>query len=150
MSTKAALSFFWFSEMSFHTFLFSRFSSTTECPVIFCLSMLKKEWMTIVPNHTYFSKWKYSIQLFVTPWAGSSHLPGIGSQFTTDSLLYHKNIYFIVPHSWLLTPRTWKQWKQWHTIFSGSKITVGGDCSYEIKRYFLLGRKAMMNLNSIL
>ena len=54
----------------------------------------------------------------MTPWTGSSHLPGIGSQFTTDSLLYHKNIYFVVLHSWLLTPSTWKLWKQWQTLFS--------------------------------
>ena len=32
----------------------------------------------------------------------------------------------------------------------GSKITVDGDCSHEIKRWVLLGRKAMANLNSIL
>ena len=32
----------------------------------------------------------------------------------------------------------------------GSKITVDGDCSHEIKRYFLLGRKVMTNLDSIL
>ena len=35
-------------------------------------------------------------------------------------------------------------------IFLGSKITVDGDCSHEIKRYLLLGRKAMTNLDSIL
>ena len=35
-------------------------------------------------------------------------------------------------------------------IFGGSKITVDGDCSYEIKRCLLLGRKAMTNLNRIL
>ena len=35
-------------------------------------------------------------------------------------------------------------------IFLGSKITADGDCSHEIKRRFLLGRKVMMNLNSIL
>ena len=35
-------------------------------------------------------------------------------------------------------------------IFLGSKITVDGDCSHEIKRYFLLGRKVMTNLDSIL
>ena len=34
--------------------------------------------------------------------------------------------------------------------FLGSKITVDGDCSHEIKRYLLLGRKAMSNLDSIL
>ena len=35
-------------------------------------------------------------------------------------------------------------------ILGGSKITADGDCSYEIKRYLLLGRKAMTNLDSIL
>ena len=35
-------------------------------------------------------------------------------------------------------------------IFGGSKITADGDCSHEIKRYLLLGRKAMANLDSIL
>ena len=35
-------------------------------------------------------------------------------------------------------------------IFLGSKITVGSDCSHEIKRLLLLGRKAMTNLESIL
>ena len=35
-------------------------------------------------------------------------------------------------------------------IFLGSKITADGDCSHEIKRHLLLGRKAMMNLDSIL
>ena len=36
------------------------------------------------------------------------------------------------------------------TIFLGSKITADGDCSCEIKRHLLLGRKAMTNLDSIL
>ena len=35
-------------------------------------------------------------------------------------------------------------------IFLDSKITVDGDCSHEIKRHLLLGRKAMTNLDSIL
>ena len=35
-------------------------------------------------------------------------------------------------------------------IFLGSKISADGDCSHEIKRHLLLGRKAMTNLNSIL
>ena len=44
-----------------------------------------------------------------------------------------------------------KQWKQWQTLlFSGSKITADGDCSHEIKRYSLLGRKAMTHIDSIL
>ena len=35
-------------------------------------------------------------------------------------------------------------------VFLGSKITVDGDCSHEIKRHLLLGRKAMTNLDSLL
>ena len=43
-----------------------------------------------------------------------------------------------------------KQWKQWQTFFLGSKITTDGECSHEIKRHLPLGRKAMMNLDSVL
>ena len=44
-----------------------------------------------------------------------------------------------------------KQWKQCQTLFSGgSKITADGDCSHEIKRRLLLGRKVRTNLDSIL
>ena len=43
-----------------------------------------------------------------------------------------------------------KQWKQWETILWGSKTTADGDFCHEIKRCFLLGRKAMTNLDSIL
>ena len=35
-------------------------------------------------------------------------------------------------------------------LFLGSKITADGDCSHEIKRHLLLGRKAMTNLDSVL
>ena len=42
-----------------------------------------------------------------------------------------------------------KQWKWWHFIFFDFKITADGDCSHEIKRHLLLGRKAMTNLDSI-
>ena len=43
-----------------------------------------------------------------------------------------------------------KQWKQWEIILRGSKITTDGDCSHEIKRCLLLGRKVMTKLDSIL
>ena len=45
-----------------------------------------------------------------------------------------------------------KQWKETVTefIFLGSKITADGDCSHEIKRCLLPGRKVMINLDSIL
>ena len=44
-----------------------------------------------------------------------------------------------------------KQWKQSENfIFLGYKITADGDYSHEIKRHLLLGRKAMINLDSIL
>ena len=43
-----------------------------------------------------------------------------------------------------------KQWKQGQTLFlEGSKICADGDCSREIKRRLLLGRKVMTNLDSI-
>ena len=43
-----------------------------------------------------------------------------------------------------------KQWKQWQTIFLGSKITMDDEWRPEIKRRLLLGRKALTNLDSIL
>ena len=43
-----------------------------------------------------------------------------------------------------------KQWKQWQTIFGGSKITEDGVCSHEIKSRLLFGGKVMTNLDSIL
>jgi len=44
-----------------------------------------------------------------------------------------------------------KQWKQCQTLFFWApKITTDGDCSHEIKRRLLLGRKVMTNLDSIL
>ena len=43
----------------------------------------------------------------------------------------------------------WGNSGNWLTIFLGSKITAGGDCSHEIKRPLLLGRKVKTNLDSI-
>ena len=44
-----------------------------------------------------------------------------------------------------------KQWKQCQTLFwGGSKITADGDCSHEVERHLLLGRKVMTRLDSIL
>ena len=44
-----------------------------------------------------------------------------------------------------------KQWKQCQTFyFFGSKITADGDCSHEIKRCLLIGKKVMTNLDNIL
>ena len=44
-----------------------------------------------------------------------------------------------------------KEWKQYQTLFLGApKITADGDCSHEIKRRLLLGRRIMANLDSIL
>ena len=43
-----------------------------------------------------------------------------------------------------------KKWKQWHTLFFGAPKSLAADCSHEIKRLLLLGRKAMTNLDSIL
>ena len=43
-----------------------------------------------------------------------------------------------------------KQWKQWEPLFSWAPNTANGDCSHEIERYLLLGKKAMTNLHTIL
>ena len=50
--------------------------------------------------------------------------------------------------SWQIDGETMKTARDF--IFFGSKITADGDCSHEIKRYLLLGRTAMTNLDSIL
>ena len=42
-----------------------------------------------------------------------------------------------------------KQWKLSDFVFLGSKITAEGDCSHEIKRRLLVGRKVMTNIDSI-
>ena len=49
---------------------------------------------------------------------------------------------------WQVNGETMKTVK--HFILGGSKITADGDCSLEIKRCLLLGRKAMTNLNNVL
>ena len=43
-----------------------------------------------------------------------------------------------------------RQWKQRQTLILDSKITVDGDCSHEIQRCLLLGRKVLTNLDNIL
>ena len=50
--------------------------------------------------------------------------------------------------SWQIDGKTMETVRKF--IFSGSKITADGDCSHEIKRHLLLGRKVMTNLDSIL
>ena len=50
--------------------------------------------------------------------------------------------------SWQIDRQTMETMRNF--IFLGSKITVDGDCSHEIKRHLLLGRKVMTNLDSIL
>ena len=43
-----------------------------------------------------------------------------------------------------------EKWKQWQILFSWAPKSLDDDCSHEIKRYLLLGRKAMTNLDSVL
>ena len=50
--------------------------------------------------------------------------------------------------SWQIDGETVKQWQTF--ILGGSKVTADSDCSHEIKRCLLLGRKVMTNLDSIL
>ena len=48
------------------------------------------------------------------------------------------------------TANRWGNNGNWDFIFLGSKITLDSDCSHEIKRHLLLGRKAMTNIDSVL
>ena len=50
--------------------------------------------------------------------------------------------------SWQIEGEKWEAVTD--VIFLGSKITADGDCSHEIKRHLLLGKKAMTNLTSVL
>ena len=50
--------------------------------------------------------------------------------------------------SWQIEGEKEEQWEI--LIFLGSKITVDGDCSHEMKRYLFIGRKALTTLDSIL
>ena len=53
--------------------------------------------------------------------------------------------------SWQIDGETWKQWETFFFfLFLDSEFTADGDCSHEIQRCLLLGRKAMTNLDSIL
>ena len=52
--------------------------------------------------------------------------------------------------SWQIMGKQWKQWLTLFIYFFDSKITADGDCSHEIKRCLLLGRKVMTYLDSIL
>ena len=61
-----------------------------------------------------------------------------------------KNDHGIWSHHFMANRRVEKVETVTEFIFLGSKITVDGDCSHEIKRHLLLGRKAMANLDSLL
>ena len=59
-----------------------------------------------------------------------------------------KNMKFVPTTSWQIDGKTMEVVAD--LILGGSKITADGNCSHEIKRHLLLGRKAMTNLDSIL
>ena len=61
------------------------------------------------------------------------------------NLLYYRQMIYLVSYEGSPTAETVA-----HFIFLGSKITADGDCSHEIKRRLLLGRKVMTNLDRIL
>ena len=90
-----------------------------------------------------------------------------GTVLTLPGHLWNKGIRWSGSYSPLLNVFLWPIWfpiyLQWYDvnsisymetvtdfIFLGSKITVDGDCSHEIKRHLLLGGKAMTNIDSIL
>ena len=98
------------------------------------------------------------------PWDSPGKNTGVGSHFllqgifltqgSNPGLLNYQQILYCLSHQGSLnfmTDRRGKGWKQRQTLFSWApKITVDGNCSHEIKRNLLLGRKATTNLDSVL
>ena len=87
--------------------------------------------------------------LFLIKFSSKFCWKSIGFSFMNlfmDSILYHWSICVFVfcYYTLLITVGLWD------FIFLGSQITADGDCSHEIKRRLLLGRKLMTNLDSIL
>jgi len=79
------------------------------------------------------------------------HRPGNGLgmiQAHYNSCVLYFCCYYISSTSWQIDGETVETVSDF--IFRGSKITADGDCSHEIKRRLLLGRKVMTNLDSIL
>ena len=76
-------------------------------------------------------------------WIGESEKVGLKLNIQKTKIMASSRI-----TSWQIDGETMKRVRDF--ILGGCKITVDGDCSHEIKRCLLLGRKAMTNLDSIL
>ena len=77
-------------------------------------------------------------------WCHPTVSSSVAPFFSCPQSFQHQGLF-----QWVMPKRRGKMWKQWQTIFLGSKITADSDCSHEMKRYLLLVRKATANLNSI-
>ena len=73
---------------------------------------------------------------------------GAGYQVVDIIMITVEAILLYIFHSWQIDVETVATVVDF--IFGGSKITADGDCSHEIKRHLLLGKKVMTNLDSIL
>ena len=108
------------------------------------------------------------VRLFATPWTVAYQAPpsmGFSRQEYWSGFPFPMSVKMRLK-SWLKTQNSEKEdhgirshhfmANRWgnsgntERLFLGSKITADGDCSHEIKRCLLLGRRAMTNLNSIL
>ena len=97
-----------------------------------------------VQDNRHSGSWVVEAQVFEGKCSEKGHLPtwsGLGTGLRTTR---HLNVIT----SWETDGKTVETVADF--IFGGSKITADGDCSHEIKRCLLLGRKAMTNLDSIL
>ena len=122
-------------------------------PVPGILQARTLEWVAISFSDAW--KWKVKVkslsrvQLFATPWTADYQAP-LSMGFS------RKEYWSGVPLPSLSGPITsWQiDWETVETVrdftFLGSKISADGDCSHEIKRLLLLGRKAVTNLDRIL
>ena len=78
-------------------------------------------------------------------WCHPTVSSSVAPFFSCPQSFQHQGLF-----QWVMPKRRGKMWKQWQTIFLGSKITADSDCSHVIKRLLLLGGKAMTNLDSVL
>ena len=110
--------------------------------------------LVIHDRHSYLREGLYvkllsRVRLFATPWTGAYQAPppmGFSMQEYWSGLLLPSPVW---SHNFMAN-RWRNSGNSDRLCFGGSKITADGDCSHEIKRHLLLGRKAVTNLDSIL
>ena len=112
-------------------------------PIAFWLSWCKPRLLSKPGNRWAHISWCMSPRLRSPMWVSDPSLLKGG----TPQLWYTSYLWVVGSRVWILTRQC--LWPSYLFYNSLSKITADGDCSHEIKRHLLLGRKVMTNLDSI-